>query len=279
MLGPLSRFAYDAGMEPLAVRRLARRGSALVALVAVRRVAGPARARSADPACATSTWRAGPRCSSRRSWASPSTWGCSSRSTRHGRAGPARLLHLPGDGRDRRRRPRARAARPPPPGRARAGPRRDGRRRRLAARPAAGSGSMRSGSGSPSAPRSARPSSCSSADAAIDRSRPPGDDRRSSCTTVVLRDRARRCCRRPARRAGLPAARAVDPAAPPFTGIFARGHPVDRVPDGDPAIGGTRAGILMLFEPVVGVALAAWLLGEGLARSRSLAGSRSWWRR
>ena len=30
------------------------------------------------------------------------------------------------------------------------------------------------------------------------------------------------------------------------------------------AIGGTRAGILMLFEPVVGVALAAWLLGEDL---------------
>lgn len=30
------------------------------------------------------------------------------------------------------------------------------------------------------------------------------------------------------------------------------------------AIGGLRAGILMLFEPVVGVALAAWLLGEDL---------------
>ena len=30
-------------------------------------------------------------------------------------------------------------------------------------------------------------------------------------------------------------------------------------------IGGTRAGILMLFEPVVGVALAAWLLSEALA--------------
>jgi hypothetical protein len=29
-------------------------------------------------------------------------------------------------------------------------------------------------------------------------------------------------------------------------------------------IGGTGAGILMLFEPVVGVALAAWLLDEGL---------------
>ena len=31
------------------------------------------------------------------------------------------------------------------------------------------------------------------------------------------------------------------------------------------AIGGLRAGILMLFEPVVGVALAAWLLNEALA--------------
>jgi drug/metabolite transporter (DMT)-like permease len=30
-------------------------------------------------------------------------------------------------------------------------------------------------------------------------------------------------------------------------------------------VGGTGAGIIMLFEPVVGVALAAWLLGEGLA--------------
>jgi drug/metabolite transporter (DMT)-like permease len=30
-------------------------------------------------------------------------------------------------------------------------------------------------------------------------------------------------------------------------------------------VGGTRAGILMLFEPVVGVALAALLLSEGLA--------------
>jgi drug/metabolite transporter (DMT)-like permease len=30
------------------------------------------------------------------------------------------------------------------------------------------------------------------------------------------------------------------------------------------AIGGTRTGILMLFEPVVGVGLAAWLLGEPL---------------
>jgi drug/metabolite transporter (DMT)-like permease len=37
-------------------------------------------------------------------------------------------------------------------------------------------------------------------------------------------------------------------------------------------IGGTRAGILMLLEPVVGVGLAAWLLGEGL-RPIQLAGA------
>ena len=30
------------------------------------------------------------------------------------------------------------------------------------------------------------------------------------------------------------------------------------------AIGGLRSGILMLFEPVVGVGLAAWLLHESL---------------
>ena len=35
-------------------------------------------------------------------------------------------------------------------------------------------------------------------------------------------------------------------------------------------IGGTRTGILMLFEPVSGVILAALLLQEALGRSRSL---------
>jgi drug/metabolite transporter (DMT)-like permease len=37
-------------------------------------------------------------------------------------------------------------------------------------------------------------------------------------------------------------------------------------------IGGTRTGILMLFEPVVGVVLAAWLLGESLAPVQLLGG-------
>jgi drug/metabolite transporter (DMT)-like permease len=37
-------------------------------------------------------------------------------------------------------------------------------------------------------------------------------------------------------------------------------------------LGGTSAGILMLFEPVVGVLLAAWLLAEGLAPIQVLGG-------
>lgn len=49
-----------------------------------------------------------------------------------------------------------------------------------------------------------------------------------------------------------------------FTGIFAAAVPSLGFLYGIRAIGGLRAGILMLFEPVVGVALAAWLLGEGL---------------
>ncbi len=49
-----------------------------------------------------------------------------------------------------------------------------------------------------------------------------------------------------------------------FTGIFAAAVPSLAFLTGIRAIGGTRAGILMLFEPVVGVALAAWLLGESL---------------
>jgi DME family drug/metabolite transporter len=50
-----------------------------------------------------------------------------------------------------------------------------------------------------------------------------------------------------------------------FTGLFAAAIPSILFLTGIRLIGGTRAGILMLFEPVVGVALAAWLLGEGLA--------------
>lgn len=49
-----------------------------------------------------------------------------------------------------------------------------------------------------------------------------------------------------------------------FTGIAAAAIPSLGFLTGIRLIGGTRAGILMLFEPVVGVALAAWLLSEGL---------------
>lgn len=47
-------------------------------------------------------------------------------------------------------------------------------------------------------------------------------------------------------------------------GIFAAAIPSIGFLTGIRTIGGTRAGILMLFEPVVGVALAAWLLDEAL---------------
>jgi drug/metabolite transporter (DMT)-like permease len=49
-----------------------------------------------------------------------------------------------------------------------------------------------------------------------------------------------------------------------FAGIFAAAIPSIAFLSGVRTVGGTRAGILMLFEPVVGVALAAWLLGERL---------------
>jgi drug/metabolite transporter, DME family len=49
-----------------------------------------------------------------------------------------------------------------------------------------------------------------------------------------------------------------------FTGLAAAAIPSLGFLIGIRAIGGTRAGILMLFEPVVGVALAAWLLAEPL---------------
>jgi drug/metabolite transporter (DMT)-like permease len=50
-----------------------------------------------------------------------------------------------------------------------------------------------------------------------------------------------------------------------FTGVFAAAIPSMAFLAGIRSIGGTRAGILMLFEPVVGVTLAAWLLHESLA--------------
>ena len=60
----------------------------------------------------------------------------------------------------------------------------------------------------------------------------------------------------------------TDPSVLPllaFTGLFAAAIPSILFLAGIRRIGGTRAGILMLFEPVVGVALAAVLLGEALA--------------
>lgn len=49
-----------------------------------------------------------------------------------------------------------------------------------------------------------------------------------------------------------------------FTGLFAAAIPSILFLTGIRLVGGTGAGILMLFEPVVGVALAAWLLAERL---------------
>jgi drug/metabolite transporter (DMT)-like permease len=60
----------------------------------------------------------------------------------------------------------------------------------------------------------------------------------------------------------------TDPSILPllaFTGLFAAAIPSILFLAGIRRIGGTRAGILMLFEPVVGVALAAVLLDEALA--------------
>lgn len=60
----------------------------------------------------------------------------------------------------------------------------------------------------------------------------------------------------------------TDPSVIPllaFTGLFAAAIPSILFLTGIRRIGGTRAGILMLFEPVVGVALAAVLLDEALA--------------
>jgi drug/metabolite transporter, DME family len=66
-----------------------------------------------------------------------------------------------------------------------------------------------------------------------------------------------------------------DPSVLPilaFTGLFAAAIPSILFLTGIRLIGGTRAGILMLFEPVVGVALAAVLLDEGLAPIQLLGG-------
>ena len=102
-----------------------------------------------------------------------------------------------------------------------------------------GSASMRSGSGWPSARRSARPSSWSSAGPATGRCRPPrrwaSSSRRPSSAGSPSRlltgagDGAR-----------LPAARPVDPAAARLHRPVRRGHPVDPVPDRDPARSAAR---------------------------------------
>jgi DME family drug/metabolite transporter len=57
-----------------------------------------------------------------------------------------------------------------------------------------------------------------------------------------------------------------------FTGIVAAGIPSLLFLVGIRTIGGTRAGILMLIEPVIGVALAALLLHEGLVPVQVLGG-------
>lgn len=57
-----------------------------------------------------------------------------------------------------------------------------------------------------------------------------------------------------------------------FTGLFAAAIPSMLFLTGIRLVGGTGAGILMLFEPVVGVVLAAWLLAEGLAPIQVLGG-------
>jgi drug/metabolite transporter (DMT)-like permease len=67
-----------------------------------------------------------------------------------------------------------------------------------------------------------------------------------------------------------------DPSVLPlvlFTGVFAAAVPSLLFLTGIRLIGGLRAGILMLIEPVVGVALAALLLDEGLQPIQVLGGS------
>ncbi len=57
-----------------------------------------------------------------------------------------------------------------------------------------------------------------------------------------------------------------------FTGLCAAAIPSILFLKGIRLLGGTGAGIVMLFEPVVGVVLAAWLLAEGLAPIQVLGG-------
>lgn len=67
-----------------------------------------------------------------------------------------------------------------------------------------------------------------------------------------------------------------DPSVLPlvlFTGVFAAAVPSLLFLTGIRLIGGLRAGILMLIEPLVGVALAAFLLDEGLQPIQVLGGA------
>ena len=76
-------------------------------------------------------------------------------------------------------------------------------------------------------------------------------------TTVVCSLVARAADRARRSALALPAPRPVGPAAARVHRAVRGGHPVDLFLTGIRLVGGTRAGILMLFEPVVGVALAA----------------------
>ena len=164
----------------------------------------------------------------------------------------------------RQRRARARSARPAAGRRPRPGRGRDGRGRRLAARP---------GGGDPARCRRVRPgpraAGCQAIFVIISRTgyRPVPAVQAMSvvlATTVV-------CSLVLALATGAGEALAYplrDPSVLPllvFTGLFAAAIPSILFLTGIRLVGGTRAGILMLFEPVVGVALAAWLLDEGLA--------------
>jgi drug/metabolite transporter, DME family len=68
----------------------------------------------------------------------------------------------------------------------------------------------------------------------------------------------------------------TDPSIMPlllFTGLFAAAIPSILFLTGIRRVGGTQAGILMLFEPVVGVTLAAAVLGERLAPIQIVGGA------
>ena len=135
MLGPLSRFAYDAGMEPpafVAWRALIGLGAtaAFVAWRVRRRDITLAR-RSGLPGSAA----AGSCCSAALMGFTLNLCDVHRLRPDHGGPGPARVLHVPGDGRRREHRAWPRAPGPPPGRRAGAGAAWDGGRRRLAAGP------------------------------------------------------------------------------------------------------------------------------------------------